>query len=209
MRYPVHKKVNHAAEKSKVWKILGSVVQLWIALPMLLAFCIFMIADKIWLGLLMLLLGICSEAGLYWLMTIPETSGYLELGEEIIFHNMFGKLKHKRYQYRDIRYLYIDDCPVQFRKYKKTNTCYSAEEWCSMYGKYVIAENQDHAVMFACSYADTVWDFLLQRCGDTAEKIYTEKEWTDYKQKQIELEKKTENDNGYQEVVSGYDGYIN
>ena len=207
MRCPVHKKINYTAEKSK--KIFGRATKFWIVLSMLLILDIFMIVGEIWLGLLILLLGICLGTILYWDMTLPETSGYLELEEDIIFHNVFGRLKHKRYQYRDIRYLYIDECPVLFRPDEGKNACYSSGKWCSMYGKYVIAENQDHVVMFACSYADAVWDFLLQRCGDTAEKIYTEKEWMEYKQKKIELEKKTENDNGYQEIVSGYDGYIN
>lgn len=74
---------------------------------------------------------------------------------------------------------------------------------------YVIAANQDYAVMFACSYAKTVWDYLVQRCGDTADNIFTVKEWMEYKQKQIELEKKTQNDNGYQGIIFRYDGYIN
>lgn len=51
---------------------------------------------------------------------------------------------------------------------------------------------------------------FFQRCAkDTADKIFTEKEWLEYKQKQIELEKKTERENCCSEIISKYDGYIN
>lgn len=35
------------------------------------------------------------------------------------------------------------------------------------------------------------------------------KEWLEYKQKQIELEKNAERENGCSEIISKYDGYIN
>lgn len=50
---------------------------------------------------------------------------------------------------------------------------------------------------------------MLTFTKDTADKIFTEKEWLEYKQKQIELEKKTERENGCSEIISKYDGYIN
>lgn len=57
MRCPVHKKINYTAEKSK--KIFGRATKFWIVLSMLLILDIFMIVGEIWLGLLILLLGIC------------------------------------------------------------------------------------------------------------------------------------------------------
>lgn len=207
MRYPVHKK-QHEIEKSRPQKVLGRALIQGIELLIFLAFGIFMIVGKTGLGIMMLWLGICMGIGLYEVI-LPETSGYLKLGEDIVFHNVFGKLRYRRYQYRDIHYLCIDDCPVLFRKNKNKNTRYTGEEWRSIYGKYVIAINQDNGIMFACSYTDAVWDFLTERCRDTAEKIFNEKEWLEYKQERIALEKKTEIDNGHWEIVSQFDGYVN
>lgn len=208
MRYPVHKKMNET-EQTKSRKVLECIGKLWIELPVLLAFGIFMMAGEIWPELLMLLVGMCLAVGVHLTTALPETSGYLELGEDIVFHNVMGKYRHRRHQYSDIRYICIDDCPAQFRKNKSKNSCYTGEEWRSIYGKYVIAINRDNNIMFACSYTDGVWDLLTERCSDTAEKIFTEKEWLEYKQAQIELQKKTENDNGYRKIISQFDGYVN
>lgn len=208
MRYPVHKKM-HEIEQTKSRKVLECIVKVWIELPALLAFGIFMLVGEIWPGLLMLLVGTCLAVGVHLTTALPETSGYVELGEDIVFHNVMGKYRHRRYQYGDIRYICIDDCPAQFRKNKSKNSCYTGEEWRSIYGKYVIAISRDNDIMFACSYTDGVWNFLAEQCSDTAEKNFTEKEWLEYKQAQIELQKKTENDNGYRKIISQFDGYVN
>ena len=94
-------------------------------------------------------------------------------------------------------------------KTKEKTSRYTAEEWRLMYGKYIIALDEEKFPMFICSYSDTVWKILSERCKDTAEKIFTEKEWLEYKQKQIELEKNAERENGCSEIISKYDGYIN
>lgn len=209
MRYPIHKKVEKKTEKSKSQRVFELIGKLILALPFLIAFVIFMIFGKIGMGLFVAAIGVVVFSMLCFITKMPETSGYLELGENIIFHNVIGKIQHKKYQYKDIMCLCIDDCPWMFRKNKGKNSRYTAEEWRLMYGKYIIALDEEKFPMFICSYSDTVWKILSERCKDTAEKIFTEKEWLEYKQKQIELEKNAERENGCSEIISKYDGYIN
>lgn len=181
MRYPIHKKVEKKTEKSKSQRVFELIGKLILALPFLIAFVIFMIFGKIGMGLFVAAIGVVVFSMLCFITKMPETSGYLELGENIIFHNVIGKIQHKKYQYKDIKCLCIDDCPWMFRKNKGKNSRYTAEEWRLMYGKYIIALDEEKFPMFICSYSDTVWKILSERCKDTAEKIFTEKEWLEYK----------------------------
>lgn len=118
MRYPIHKKVEKKTEKSKSQRVFELIGKLILALPFLIAFVIFMIFGKIGMGLFVAAIGVVVFSMLCFITKMPETSGYLELGENIIFHNVIGKIQHKKYQYKDIKCLCIDDCPWMFRKNK-------------------------------------------------------------------------------------------
>ena len=98
MRYPIHKKVEKKTEKSKSQRVFELIGKLILALPFLIAFVIFMIFGKIGMGLFVAAIGVVVFSMLCFITKMPETSGYLELGENIIFHNVIGKIQHKKYK---------------------------------------------------------------------------------------------------------------
>lgn len=95
MRYPIHKKVEKKTEKSKSQRVFELIGKLILALPFLIAFVIFMIFRKIGMGLFVAAIGVVVFSMLCFITKMPETSGYLELGENIIFHNVIGKYSIK------------------------------------------------------------------------------------------------------------------
>lgn len=209
MRYPIHKQIYQNMDVSAKRKVSVWMETILLVIPYAVAFAIFLVHGEIKLGILILLFGFILLTSVMFMQSMPKTSGYLKLEDDILFHNTMNTFRHKRYQYSDISCLYVGDCPKQYVKPKSRSAVFTEEEWRSLYGTYIVALDKDGVVMFVCSYCDSAWDFLLRQCRSTIERVMTEEEWLASRKEQSELEKKTEDNNGYWEIVKKYDDYIN
>lgn len=140
---------------------------------------------------------------------------YVEFGKKIKFRcavngtssSMFVR---KNYKYCDIKYIGIGICPMFYRNDGKTsNVDRSDEGWTSIYGKYVIASDSMNHTMFVCRYNELAWKYLCKMCFNTANKIMGEDEYEDFLKDRIIIERQTEKDNNYDDIVGQYDGFVN
>lgn len=138
---------------------------------------------------------------------LPAQNGYLELADDILFHDTMRIRYHKRYQYHEIAWLYVGDCPQEFVKMKTRSLCYSQEEWRLLYGNYIVALDSQECILFAIRFSEKVWNTLLERCQNTIKHVIPED--GEYVRQKREIEEKTLEANGYQDKIHKFEGYIN
>lgn len=160
------------------------------------------------------LLIILFLALLSYLSSKYKPDSYLELDDEIHFRNKgpWIRLSKGNYQYQDIAYLYLGDCPPCCIPIKAraldVNIYYTREEWRTMYGTYIVACNSANEPMFACRYHDEAWKILTLRCQNTAQ-IMTEAEHKEFLKLRTQIENETKAQNDYEKSVKKHEGYIN
>ncbi len=158
--------------------------------------------------------------GFIWLFMvyafqIPTKKGYLQLDDSIRFHS--GWRGTKRIRYSEIGLLSIGRCPVRFTKPGgRGHYAYTMEQWEKLYGTYIIAEDTSGKVLFVCHDSAKVRKMLTEKCIDTAISIFDEKSYAAYHQKLAEnaahlkaIEQRTAEENGGQEILDEYQGYVN
>lgn len=138
---------------------------------------------------------------------LPAQKGYLELADDILFHDTMGNRYHKRYQYHDIEWLYVGDCPWEMVKVKTRSLRYSQKEWRLLYGNYIVALDSQECILFAIRFSEKVWNTLLERCQNTIKHVIPED--GEYVRRKRETEEKTLEANGYQDKIQEFEGYIN
>lgn len=189
----------------KVFIIIGSV------LLMILDIIAFIAHAAVGISVLLIILFL---ALLSYLSSKCKPASYLELNDEIHFRNNgpWIRLSKGNYQYRDIAYLYLGDCPPCCIPIKarvlNVNIYYTREEWRAMYGIYIVACNSANEPMFACRYHDEAWKILTLRCQNTAQ-IMTEAEHKAFLKLRAQIEDETKSRNDYAKSVEKYEGYIN
>ncbi len=160
----------------------------------------------LWTGIVVWLLFIRSP--------FPDTFGTLYLEERITFYCTMPRYL----DYAEIAVLHIGNCPPEFTMSKPHSRgaprrYYKPEEWAAIYGdRYIIAENADGHPLFACTYNEEVYRLLVQRGSETASCLFDEAAYAVIaaeKCRRREIEQQTFAENGGQEILDGYRGYIN
>ncbi len=158
------------------------------------------------MGWLWLFIVYCSQ--------IPAEKGCLKLDKKIWFNSGWGF--SQIINYNEIRLLYIGRCPGYFTKPAKGRPAFSKKQWEELYGLYIIAEDIFGNVLFACHDCNEVREFLTEKCRDTAVSIFDEESYAAYHQKLAEstahlkaIEQQTFAENGGQEILDQYEGYVN
>lgn len=211
MRFSVHKKLDQKRfiPISGTEKKLLTIILILLMIPYIFVTGAVFFLKAYLLGTTLLCLLLLLGVAILYATAMPLQSGYLKLADEIIFFNKVGKYRYRKYRYQEIAWLYVGYCPIEFTKKKSRSIHFSPEEWASMYGKYIVALNSDKGTLFACGYRDDAWNILVNKCENTAEHIMTEEEFHTYQEMQKRLEQETCLENGYQEKISKYDGYVN
>ena len=146
---------------------------------------------------------------------IPVEKGYLKLDKKIWFNS--GWRFTESISYSEIKLLYIGRCPVYFTKPGgRTHYAFTVEQWEKLYGLYIIAEDAFGNTLFSCHDCNEVREFLAEKCRDTAVSIFNEESCAAYHRKLAEstahlkaIEQRTMQENGGQEILDGYEGYVN
>ena len=168
--------------------------------------------QALWMGIIWSLAIVFITTLTVLTVALPLHSGYLRLGDCIVFHNTLGHYRHSRHSYEKVAWLYTGYCPKRFTKAKnmgRIRILYSYEEWEALYGNYIVGLNQDKKVLFICGYDQAAWELLKEKCPQAKTYNLTAEDYLAYNRELAEMEANTNKLHGYAQEIEKYDGYVN
>lgn len=219
MKVPVHKKIT----TERIPAIAAAdyhrkMLPVYLMMSLFLGVEIWMICRN---GIIVLLTGpftLLWVGVVIWMLFVrspfPKTFGELYLEDKIRFYHGLPQY----FAYTEVAVLHIGSCPPEFTIAKPgprggPREYYQPEQWAAIYGdRYIIAENADGHPLFACTYNEEVYQLLVQRCSETTSCLFDEAAYeivAERKRRRREIEQQTFAEKGGQEILDGYQGYIN
>ncbi len=214
LKVPVHRRIEpdeHAKPYAEKWRmnriLTASVILLMFVITVISHLFHFTLFDLVFAGVCVYMLCHTKDSEQF-----RKEIGMLELDEEIVFSLIDNEKSFlcKTYQYDEIAELCIGECPVQFFGRKSRGAVFSAEEWRAIYGgNYIIALDADGSPLFACSYSESVWKYLEEKCRNREVQVLTADAYTERLHEHSVIAQLTMKENGGQEILDQYEGYVN
>lgn len=176
MKVPVHRKID-AKRIPNSWKSMHRAQGIFLLLSLFVVHVLVIAAYFVQgqnvpkfapLFVMLFLLDALAVWFMCFAQNFPKESGYLEFQEDCIrFHTGSGFSQSIRYAL--VAKVSIGTCPEIFTRMEtKTKYC-PKETWAQIYGdRYIVAIDRERIPLFACTYDDTVWNFLMEKYRNTA-----------------------------------------
>ncbi len=180
MLFPVHKKLNNSRfdpPSHNIWQELLRIIKV-IYLPIIALIWILLKFDDVGIGEIVAFTFIAVFCFIQ--LTKPLKKGLISLGNKILFIDYMPGFHIRKFAYPQIAILHIGSCPEEFRRSGLIIGSNMKSVWTKLYGKYIIAKYSNEKVMFAMHYSDEAWNYLTEKCKNTAKYIFTEEEWNDF-----------------------------